>query len=161
MGRKNLAALLLRKPIEDHHVHPTDKRAVGQQSIVTAIDQHVANAGFAHLAEGDFLGPLTARDPADQVGREAARCWSLRGQAGLNRASRSLGLEKIMLLGEHQPKQGDGEQQGQKHKRDDHHRQDSVQRHRAPCYPTRYLREEKFGPNFGPKLKSTGRYELI
>ena len=108
-----------------------------------------------------FCGRPRVVMAADQVGREAARCWSLRGQAGLNRASRSLGLEKIMLLGEHQPEQGDGEQQGQKHKRDDHHRQDSVQRHRAPCYPTRYLREEKFGPNFGPKLKSTGRYELI
>jgi hypothetical protein len=66
------------------------------------------------------------------------------GKPALNRASRSLGLEKIMLLGENQPKQGDGEQQGQKHKRDDYQRQDSVQRHRAPCYPTRYLREEKF-----------------
>jgi hypothetical protein len=38
--------------------------------VIAAIDQHVADAGFAHLAEGDFLRDgrhwLTARcDPAD------------------------------------------------------------------------------------------------
>src|SRR5215471_1067102 len=45
--------------------------------------------------------------------------------------------EKIMLLGEHQPKQGDGEQQGQKDKPDDDQRPDSVQSHAAslPCQP--------------------------
>ena len=36
--------------------------------MIAAIDQHVADAGFAHLAEGDFLGwssLAVRRDPAD------------------------------------------------------------------------------------------------
>ena len=36
-------------------------RDVMRTVIVAAIDQDAANAGFAHLAEGDPLGPLHAR----------------------------------------------------------------------------------------------------
>ena len=36
-------------------------RDVMRAVIVAAIDQDAANAGFAHFAKGDFLGPLHAR----------------------------------------------------------------------------------------------------